>query len=98
MRTQWLDLDFTTSQFYDYSKDEQEGYEKHTTNTGKVSYIKYFNKGIFGILQSINILDTNFGQRLAVRVRLEDDIYVMKFPLISDKGSYDNKFGEPLIC
>ena len=98
MKTHWLDLDFGLTQFYEYSKDEQEGYTKHTTTSGNVSYRKYFNKGVFGILQSVNVLDTNFGQKLAVRVMLDEDIYVMKFPLTSDKGLFDNRFGEPLIC
>jgi len=98
MKTHWLDLDFGLTQFYEYSKDEQEGYAKHTTASGKISYRKYFNKGVFGILQSVNILETDFGQKLAVRVMLDEDIYVMKFPLTSDKGLFDNRFGEPLIC
>jgi hypothetical protein len=98
MNTNYLDLDFKTSEFYQYSKTEQEGYKKHTTDSGKVSYRKTYNKGIYGLLQSVDLKETDFGYKIAVRLLNGDDVFICSVPLHGANKQIDNRFAEPLIC
>jgi hypothetical protein len=98
MNKHYLDLDFTTATFYEYSKVAAEGFEEHTDTNNKVSFRKYSLKGVYGLLQSVSVKDTNYGKRLVVRVLNGDDVSIMNFPLYSTNGQVDNRYAEPLIC
>lgn len=98
MNKHYLDLDFSTATFYEYSKTEKEGFESHTDSNDRVSFRKFYNKGVYGLLQSISIRDTNYGKKLSVRLLDGDNLFLMTFPLYSANGQIDNRFAEPLIC
>lgn len=58
--TTYLQLDFGRKSLYIYSAEEKEGYEKHTTNSGKVSYRQYVN-AVSGKVTGAYFRDGNFG-------------------------------------
>ena len=48
MATRYLQLDWKSSNLYEYSKTEKEDFKEETSSKGNVSYRKYENKGITG--------------------------------------------------
>lgn len=98
MNKHYLDLDFTTASFYEYSKVAKDGFDEHKDSNDRVSFRKYYNKGVYGLLQSISIRDTNYGKRLMVRLLDGDNLFLMNYPLYSSNGQIDNRYAEPLIC
>lgn len=97
MNKHYLDLDYKNMCFYEYSGSPKEGFEEHTNGAGKVSYRKLYKKGVFGILQSVSVVKTDRGHILSFRMLLNDDLYLASFPLYDQKGTFDNRFIEPLI-
>lgn len=86
----YLELDFKTGRFYDYSKTEKEGYEKYESSTGRVSYRKYFFKGIYGKLKSIYVKeDSRFGLQLKIILENGDQWYMLKMGVFSGNGRLD---------
>ena len=99
MTKHYLDLDYKNMCFYHYSKVAQEGYEEYTNGAGTVSYRKLYKKGVFGVLQSISLYDTERqGKELQIRLLLGEDVFVCKFPLKDQRGNLDNRFIEPIIA
>lgn len=98
MTKHYLDLDYKTTCFYEYSKTAREGFEEHTNNAGTVSYRKLYTKGVFGTLQSISLYDTERqGKELQIRLLLGEDVFICKLPLNDQRGQFDNRFIEPII-
>jgi hypothetical protein len=98
MENHFLDIDYGNMCFYEYSATEKPGFESHTNGAGKESYRKLYKKGVYGILQSVSVVDTKFkGKVLSFRMLLEDEIYLASFSLFDQRGNYDNRFIEPLI-
>lgn len=58
----YLQLEFGSGKFFTYSKQEKEGYVKHTSTNGKVSYRKYFDL-VKGILEGVNIYKAKMGKQ-----------------------------------
>lgn len=98
MNTNYLDLDFKTATFYQYSKIEKEDFKAHTADNGTVSYRKTFPKGVYGVLQSVDLKETNFGYKIALRLLNGDEVYVCNIGLHSGNKQIDNRFAEPVIC
>jgi len=99
MKKHYLDIDYKDNCFYEYSAEEQEGFTKHTSSSGKVSYRKLYTAGVFGVLQSVSVIDTKYqGQKLSLRLLNGDDLYFAGFPMYDQRGDIDNKFTEPLIA
>jgi len=92
-----LDIDWKKGCFYQYSKTDQEGFEKHVNSAGTESYRKYFNAGVYGTLQSVQIDDTPMGKKLSVRLMDGEDIFIARIPLYDQRSNIDNNFAEPLI-
>lgn len=98
MEKHFLDIDYGNMCFYEYSATEKAGFEEHKTEAGKVSYRKLYKKGVYGILQSVSIVDTKFkGKVLSFRMLLGDDLFLASFSLFDQRGNLDNRFIEPLI-
>lgn len=99
MDKHYLDIDYGNMCFYEYSDKEKAGFEEHTNAAGKVSYRKLYRKGVYGILQSVSIVDTKFkGKVLSFRMLLGDDLFLASFSLYDQRGNIDNRFVEPLIA
>jgi hypothetical protein len=92
-----LDVDWGTAVLYEYSKDAKEGFEEHTNSVGTVSWRKQFKAGIYGLLQSISVVDTPLGKKLAIRLMDGDDVFIARFALYDQRGNVDTNFAEILI-
>ena len=98
MSKQFLNLDFGKTQMYEYNKTAKEGFEEYESKTGKISYRKYFNKGVFGILQSVGLFDSqNGGKDLSLTLKDGENTFYVKLGLNDQRGNFDNRFIEPLI-
>jgi hypothetical protein len=95
----YLDIDYKNICFYEYSGEAQEGFIEHTNGAGTVSYRKLYEKGVFGVLQSVSLVDTKHqGKKLVFRMLLGEDIYLAGFSLNDQRGGFDNRFIEPIIA
>ena len=68
----YLQLDYGKKSMYIYSPDEKEGYEKHTSNSGKVTYRKYVN-AVSGKIDGAYFRDNNFGGKDFILVLKDGD-------------------------
>jgi hypothetical protein len=93
----YLQLEFGSGHFFDYSKEEKDGYVKHTSTKGNVSYRKYFKDGVSGILESVSIYDGKFGQQISMNVKNGDEIYYLPIDIYDQSKQVDNTYAESLI-
>jgi hypothetical protein len=92
----FLQLEFGSGQFFDYSKDEKEGYVKHTSTKGNVSYRKYEKDGVSGILESASIYEGKFGNQISLNIKNGDNVYYVPVDIADQKGNVDT-YAESLI-
>lgn len=93
----YLQLEFGSGHFFDYSKEEKDGYVKHTSTKGNVSYRKYYKDGVSGILESISIYDGKFGQQISMNIKQGEEIYYLPIDIYDQKNQVDNTYAESLI-
>lgn len=85
---------------FQYSKEEKEGFVKHVNSKDKVSYRKYFNKGITGVFQG---LERKNNQYLNNREELEfviddgEDRYHVTFPVMDNDGTSLDRYAESIV-
>ena len=96
MNKNYLQLEFGTGMFFIYSKDEKQGYEKHTSTKGNVSYRKYFKEGVSGVLESVSIYEGKFGNDISMNIKNGDDVYYVPVSIADQKGNVDT-YAESLI-
>ena len=84
--TTYLQLDYSKKSMYIYSPDEKDGYEKHTSNSGKVTYRKYVN-AVTGKVTGAYFRDNNFGgtnfnlvfedgdEKYSVQMSIDDSVF-----------------------
>src|SRR5690606_29775096 len=96
MNKNYLQLEFSTGLFFIYSKDEKQGYDKHTSSKGNVSYRKYFKDGISGVLESVSIYDGKFGAQISMNIKDGDEIYYAPVDVTDQRGNVDT-YAESLI-
>ena len=89
----YLQLDYKSGNLFEYSKEPQEGFEKHVSKTGKESYRKYHKYGFEGTLNSVSVRDSDFGKQLSLA--FEEGTYI-NFGLLDSKGNVD-QFAESVI-
>jgi len=93
----YLQLEFGSGLFFDYSKEEKDGYVKHISTKGNVSYRKYFKDGVSGILESVSIYNGKFGQQISMNVKEGDEIYYLPIDIYDQSKQVDNTYAESLI-
>lgn len=93
----YLQLEFGSGHFFDYSKEEKDGYVKHTSTKGNVSYRKYYKDGVSGILESVSIYDGKFGQQISITIKEGDEIYYLPIDIYDQSKQVDNTYAESLI-
>ena len=93
----YLQLEFGSGHFFDYSKEEKDGYVKHTSKNGNVSYRKYYKDGVSGILESVSIYDGKFGQQISMTIKDGDEIYYLPVDIYDQSKQVDNTYAESLI-
>lgn len=93
----YLQLEFGSGHFFDYSKEEKDGYVKHTSTKGNVSYRKYYKDGVSGILESVSIYDGKFGQQISITIKDGEEIYYLPVDIYDQSNQVDNTYAESLI-
>ena len=96
MTKNYLQLEFGSGLFFDYSKEEKQGYDKHTSTKGNVSYRKYYKDGVAGILESVSIYEGKFGNQISMNIKNGDDVYYVPVDIADQKGNVDT-YAESLI-
>jgi len=96
MTKNYLQLEFGSGLFFDYSKDEKQGYEKHTSTKGNVSYRKYYKEGVSGVLESVSLYEGKFGSQISMNIKNGDDVYYVPVDIVDQKGNVDT-YAESLI-
>jgi hypothetical protein len=96
MTKNYLQLEFGSGLFFDYSKEEKQGYEKHVSTKGNTSYRKYYKDGVSGILESVSIYEGKFGNQISMNIKNGDDVYYVPVDIADQKGNVDT-YAESLI-
>lgn len=92
----YLQLEFGSGNFFMYSGTEKDGFEKHTSSKGNVSYRKYFKEGISGILESVSLYDGKFGQQISMNIKNGDEVYFVPVDVYDQRSNVDT-YAESLI-
>lgn len=95
MATKYLQV-YYTGEVFEYSKTPQPEFEEHTNSKGTTSFRKYYNKGVQGTLESVSIQNSDFGTRVMVTLKSEEDLQIMQFSLNDQRNNIDS-FTESLI-
>ena len=96
MNKNYLQLEFNTGLFFIYSKDEKQGFDKHTSPKGNVSYRNYYKDGITGVLESVSIYEGKFGNQISLNIKNGNDVYYVPVDIADQKGNVDT-YAESLI-
>lgn len=96
MTKNYLQLEFGSGLFFEYSKEEKQGYDKHTSTQGNVSYRKYYKEGITGVLESVSIYEGKFGNQISMNIKNGEDVYYVPVDIADQKGNVDT-YAESLI-
>jgi len=92
----FLQLEFGSGLFFNYSKDPKEGYDKHTSTKGNESYRKYYKEGVSGILESVSLYDSKFGTQISMNVKDGDNVYYLPVA-VQDQSDNVDTYAESLI-
>jgi len=92
----YLQLDKTQGQFYLYSKDEKSEYKKHESTTGKVTYRKYFDKGVTGTLDSVTIYESSYGKEISFSILDGNNQYYAPIGIFDQRNNINN-YAESVI-
>ena len=96
MTKNYLQLDWAKGMFYQYSKEEKAGFEKHVSSKENVSYRKYADKGVIGVLESVSIREGNFGNEVSFQLKNGEDVIYANIGLSDQKGNVDT-YAESII-
>jgi hypothetical protein len=92
----FLQLEFGSGLFFDYSKEPKEGYEEYTSTKGNKSYRKYYKEGVSGVLESVSLYESKFGTQISMNVKDGDNVYYLPVA-VSDQGDNVDTYAESLI-
>lgn len=70
----YLQINYSDGKLFEYSKDQKEGFEKHESSTGKISFRRYLMKGLYGTFKGVERRDSNFGDQLSVTMVDENGV------------------------
>ena len=96
MTKNYLQLEFSTGLFFKYSKNEEQGYEKHVSTKGNTPYRKYYKEGITGVLESVSIYEGSFGNQISLNIKNGNDVYYVPVDIADQKGNVGT-YAESLI-
>ena len=97
MKNVYLNVNFSDGKMFQFNKEEKEDFEKHTSSKGNVSYRKYYDQGVTGILKGIQIKDTKIGDQLQVVIESGEEKFFISFNLRDQKGNIDTMYVMPLL-
>ena len=94
----FLNVQFTDGKVYEQSKEPKEGFEEHVSTKGNKTYRKYYTKGIFGTLVSVEKRESPIGEQIQVTLKDKTGDYQnLQFSLYDTNGAVDNRFAESLL-
>lgn len=94
----YLNLDFKTGSFYEYSKEKKEGFEEHLNKDDVTVYRKYYKKGVTGTLESVGIYEGfNGNQELSININMDGETHACKVSLKDSSKMVDSNFAEDII-
>lgn len=97
----FLSLNYTDGKLFESSKEEKSGWEKFTSNTGKVTYRDFYLKGVTGEFVGTKFRESEYGNELQLGFKWvdgeEETVYVVSFKLKTQKGNFDDTFVIPLL-
>lgn len=85
---------------YEYSKEPKEGFVEHTNSKGKVTYRRYYNQGVEGVLKGVEKRANQYlNNREEIIFTLENsgDDYKISFPVLSNDGTQLDDFSESIV-
>lgn len=85
---------------FEYSKEAKEGYKEFTNTKGKLSYRKYYNKGVEGELKYVSLRNNEYlNNREELNIVLEsgEDSYQITFPVMDNQGDSVDRFVESFV-
>lgn len=85
---------------FEYSKDEKDGFVKHENSKGKISFRRYYNKGVEGELVGVTKKTNKFlnnREELEITLRDGEDYFNITFPILNNDGSQVDDFVEQII-
>lgn len=92
----YLQIEFGSGRFFDYSATEKDGYEKHTSSKNNISYRKYYKDGVTGVLESASIYEGKFGNQISLNIKDGDNVYYVPVDIADQRGNVDT-YAESLI-
>ena len=99
MSKHYLNVNYD-GQIFEFSKDQKEGFVKHTSSTGKESYRKYYNKGVEGKLLWVNRKNNpNLHNREEIEIVLgaeNEETYYLNF-VVYGQDSFLETYTEQLV-
>jgi hypothetical protein len=93
----YLQLEFGSGLFFDYSKEAKEGYDEHTSTKGNKSFRKYYKEGVTGVLESVSIYDSKFGAQISMNVKDGDNVYYLPVAIQDQGGNVDDNYAKSLV-
>jgi len=93
----YLQIDFTSGNFYAHSPEPKEGFEKNVSTKGNTTYRKYYKDGVTGTLEAVSIRESKIGNQISVNIKDGEEIYYLSIGLADQKGNVDNNYAESLI-
>lgn len=91
MNKKYLELDERKAQFFEFSKEPKDGFEKNEPENGKISYRKYYDKGVKGVLKYINEREDEFKngkvKKLSLVLDNGEDRFYVNFNILTAKGN-----------
>lgn len=92
----YLQIDYGSGNIFQYSKNEQEGFEPHTNTKGVISYRRILKKGLYGKLKGVSLRDSDFGKEVSLAVEDKTgEMNYLNMPLFDAKknlASYAESF------
>lgn len=96
MNNIYLQIEFGSGNLFQYSKQEQEGFEKYTSTNNKISYRKYYKEGIYGVYRGTTIRTTDFGKEISIHmINKQGQNIFISMPIFDQKkniASYAKSF------
>ena len=93
----FLSLNYRDGKLFESSKEEKDGWEKYTSEKGKVTYRDYYLKGVTGEFVGTKFRESEYGNEIQLGFKWEDTVFVIGFKLKTQKGNFDDTFVIPLL-
>jgi hypothetical protein len=99
MSKQYLQVNYDGT-IFQYSGNPKEGFVEHVNTKGKKTYRKYFNKGVDGKLNYVELKNNSYknnAEELCVHLRGENDTYCLTFPVLNQDGTSIDEYTEAFL-